>query len=92
MKTGVMGGEPHRAQSPPARISVWTSPSHPSFTPCRLSSGRRPWQTGVGIIPQEDGGLLTVLADTESGGVDGDTQRSGVPHWVFKVSGSPSLW
>lgn len=68
---GVNGGEPQRVQSPPARISVCTSPSHPSFTPSRLSMGSRPAETGVGRISHVDGGLLTVLADTERGGVDG---------------------
>lgn len=41
MNTGVSGGDPHRVQSPPARISVCTSPSHPSLTPRRLSSESR---------------------------------------------------
>lgn len=80
---GVSGGEPHRAQSPPARISDLTSPSHPSFTPSIFSSGSRSLETGVGKIPQVEGGLLTVLALTDKGGVEGygnnSVSRAGRP-------------
>ena len=68
---GVKGGEQHRVQSPPARISLCTSPSHPSFTPIILSSPRNEPVTGVGRIPQVEGGLLLVLPDEDNGGVDG---------------------
>lgn len=71
MNTGVNGGEVERDQSKLASISVCTSPWHPSFTPSILSRGKKPPFTGVGSRPQLDGGLLVVLPDVDSGGVDG---------------------
>lgn len=68
---GVNVGEQDRVQSPPARISLCTSPSHPSLTPSMLSSPVCAPVTGVGNIPHVDGGLLALLPETESGGVDG---------------------
>lgn len=69
---GVNGGEQHRVQSPPARISLWTSPWHPSLTPSIFfSSPMYAPVTGVGKTPQVDGGLLEALPEKERGGVDG---------------------
>lgn len=68
---GVNGGEQLRVQSPPARISDWTSPSQPSLTPSMFSSVKNAGDTGVGVMPQVQGGLLIALSETESGGVDG---------------------
>jgi len=68
---GVNGGEQHRVQSPPARISLCTSPSQPSFTPFILSRPMYEPVTGVGNTPQVEGGLLVALPDEDSGGVDG---------------------
>lgn len=68
---GVKGDEQRRVQSPPARISLCTSPSHPSFTPSMLSRPRYIPVTGVGKTRQLDGGLLVALPEKESGGVDG---------------------
>ena len=66
---GVRGGDPQRVQSPPARISDFTSPSHPSFTPSIFSVPKNVLLTGVGSNPL--GGLLIALPETERGGVDG---------------------
>lgn len=69
---GVNGGEQHRVQSPPARISLCTSLWHPSLTPSMFfSSPIYAPVSGVGKIPQVDGGLLEALPEKESGGVDG---------------------
>ena len=69
---GVNGGEQHRVQSPPARISLCTSLWHPSLTPSMFfSSPMYALVTGVGRISQVDGGLLEALLEKESGGVDG---------------------
>ena len=71
---GVNGGEQHRVQSPPARISLCTSLWHPSLTPSIVfSSPMYALVTGVGRTPQLDGGLLEALPEKESGGVDGYT-------------------
>lgn len=67
---GVNVGE-RQVQSPPARISLCTSPSHPSFTPSILSRPIYVRVTGVGKTPHVDGGLLAALPEKESGGVDG---------------------
>jgi len=69
-KTGVMGGDPHRAQSPPARFSDWTSPWQPSFTPSNAPSPKNTVFTGVGRMSQLDG-LLMALPEADKGGVDG---------------------
>lgn len=67
MNTGVIGGDPHRAHSPPARFSDCTSPSHPSLTP---SKPKNIVFIGVGRMSQLDG-LLITLPDADKGGVDG---------------------
>ena len=68
---GVNGGEPHRVQSPLARISDFTSPSQPSLTPSMFSTPKKVSFTGVGKMPHVDGGLFNVLPETERGGVEG---------------------
>jgi hypothetical protein len=83
---GVIGGDPNRFQSPLVRFSDRTSPSQPSFTPSKNS---RPNilplpLTGVGSIPQLDGGLLIELPDVESGGVDGKKYMSDAAHAVSR--------
>lgn len=89
---GVKGGEQHRVHSPPARISDCTSPSQPFLTPSIFSRAKNGPLKGVGTGPQLDGGLLTLLPDTDSGGVEGYMCTSGVPHSVSKVSGRPLCW
>lgn len=71
MKTGVKGVEHGRKISPPARISFFTSPSQPSFTPSIIAEPMYDPVTGVGSIAQVEGGLLLALPDTDKGGVDG---------------------
>jgi len=70
INTGVIGGDPHRAQSPPARFSDWTSPSQPSFTPSNPSRPRNMVLIGVCRDSQVDG-LLKVLPDEDKVGVVG---------------------
>lgn len=89
---GVKGGEYDRVQSPPARISLFTSPSQPSFTPSMFSSVKNGPDTGVGSMLHVDGGLLMELPDTDNGGVEGYTYTSGVPHSVSKERCWPSCW
>lgn len=67
---GVNGGDPQRAQSPPAKFSAWTSSSQPSLTPSKLSWAKNMVLTGVGRTSQLDG-LLIALAEADRGGVDG---------------------
>jgi len=68
---GVNGGEQHRVQSPPARISLLTSPSQPSFTPSMFPKFMYDAVIGVARTLHVEGGLLAALPDTERGGVDG---------------------
>lgn len=70
MNTGVIGGDPHLAHSPPARFSDCTSPWQPSFTPSNPSSPKNIVFMGVGRISQLDG-LLMALPEADKGGVDG---------------------
>jgi hypothetical protein len=70
MKTGVIGGDPHLAQSPPAKFSDCTSPSHPDLTPSKPPSPRKMLFMGVCRASQLDG-LLVTLPDADNGGVDG---------------------
>ena len=69
-----MGGDSDRVHSGWARISVWTSPSQPSFTPSTFSKERKFSEIGVRCAPVLDGGLLLLmeLAEAESGGVEGN--------------------
>ena len=75
-KTGVIGGEPGRAQSPPAKTSVKTSSSQPSFTagnPDMIERLKNTWLVGVGTMPLVGGELSVVLKlpEAESVGVAG---------------------
>lgn len=63
-----MGGVFERDQSAFAKISEWTSPSQPSFTPSTFSKLKKPSLTGVCRTSLVDGGLLIVLPGVESGG------------------------
>jgi hypothetical protein len=76
MKTGVMGGDADRVQSPPARISENTSSSQPILTPSRPSPWKNVLFTGVGRNSQLDGGLLMALPDDDNGGVAGANRMS----------------
>ena len=84
---GVNTGEPLRVKSPPARISLETSPWHPSFTPSRPMHDP---VVGVGRIPHVDGGLLAALPDDESAGVGGYIGSPCVPQLVSSASCCPS--
>lgn len=71
-KTGVIGGEPGRVQSPPVRISEKTPSSHPSLMPWYVSGRRMPKKapfTGVGSMSAECGGLSTELKLPEADNV-----------------------
>ena len=76
-------GDPLRAKSPPARISLETSPWHPSLTPSKPIYDP---VVGVGRTPHVDGGLLAALPDEERAGVDGNTWTSGVLQSVSSAS------
>jgi len=76
MKTGLIGGDADRVQSPPARISENTSSSQPCFTPSNPSPWKNAPFTGVGKMSQVEGGLLIALPDDDSGGVAGANRIS----------------
>lgn len=89
---GVSGGEHDPVQSPPARISLFTSPSQPSLTPSIFPKKNGGLETGVRTVPHVDGGLLAVLPVTDRGGVEGDTYTSGALQDVSTERCCPSNW
>ena len=70
-----MGGDADRHSAPADRISEHTSPSHPSLTPS-IPCGEKKALTGVGMRSPNDGGLLALLPDEDSGGVAGANRMS----------------
>ena len=82
---GVKSGEQAREKSPPARISLLTSPSQPSLTPSIIPDAKKVPLIGVGRIPQVEGGLLLPLRGSDKAGVAGSKFTLGVMHCVFNT-------
>ena len=68
--------------SPPARISFFTSPSQPSFTPSIIPEYMYDPVIGVGRRLDVEGGLLLPLLASDRAGVAGSRLTSGVMHCV----------
>ncbi len=69
---GVIGGESERLQSPFAKLSAHGSASRHSLTTSYGWNPKYGPSTGVGRGIELEGGLLIVLPEVDSGGVDGE--------------------